>query len=70
MNDGQGEIRPEWISIKDNPPEDGESCIFAHFPICEAPYVGSIGDSEWEESYNEWFTHYMKMNNDFFYLNQ
>lgn len=70
MNDGQGEIRPEWISIKDNPPEWDINYIWAHFPIEEPPYVGMMDDSDWNSTYDSWFTHYMVINNDFFYLDK
>ena len=70
MNDGQGEIKSEWISIEENPPETHISYIWAHFPICEPPYIGSQDDCDWNSTYDTWFTHYLEINNNFFYLDK
>jgi hypothetical protein len=64
-----GGYSPLWVKInedKSNLPEESDVCIWSRFPVCEPPHIGSLIDFDPPPPDTTYYTHYMKLTNEFF----
>lgn len=54
---------PVWVKASEDLPEDNECCFWCAVPTVEPPYVGSMCDEDFNINY---YTHWRKIDNDFF----
>lgn len=59
----QQEREAKWIPVEEAIFEDNEILLWCKVPIKEPPFVGSMCDEDFVEDY---YTHIMKMPNEFF----
>jgi hypothetical protein len=53
----------KWISVEEKEPDVEKTYLWCAVPVCEPPYVGSMSEDDFIDNY---YTHYMELNNDFF----
>jgi hypothetical protein len=53
----------EWVSLKDDYPEDNEECVWCTVPVCEPPTIASMAQVGFDASY---YTHFARLKNEHF----